>query len=83
MPFEDQSFDVIVSTFALHHIGHSQTDREQALREMVRTLKPGGTIALCDIAQMVDPAADFLRGSGITSLERKGRVFVSIIGRKA
>lgn len=83
MPFEDESFDVIVSTFALHHIGHGAADREQALREMLRTLKTGGTIALCDIARMIDPAADFLKRSGITSIERKGRVFVSIIGRKA
>ena len=35
MPFEDKSFDVIVSTFALHHIGHGAADREQALREML------------------------------------------------
>ncbi len=82
MPFEDGAFDVIVSTFALHHIGHGATDREQALREMVRTLKPGGTIALCDVAQMIGPAADFLRRSGVTSIERNGRIFVSIIGRK-
>jgi arsenite methyltransferase len=82
MPFENQSFDVIVSTFALHHIGGA-ADREQALREMVRTLKSGGTIALADIAQMIDPAADLLQRSGITSIQRNGRVFVSIIGRKA
>jgi len=82
MPFEDESFDVIVSTFALHHIGHGAADREQALREMVRVLKPGGTIALADITQMIDPAADLLRQSGIHSIQRNGRVFVSIIGRK-
>ncbi len=81
MPFEDQSFDVIVSTFALHHIGDS-SERERALREMVRVLKPGGTIALADIAGMIDPAADFLRRSGVSSIERSGRVFVTIIGRK-
>jgi ubiquinone/menaquinone biosynthesis C-methylase UbiE len=81
MPFEDKSFDVIVSTFALHHIGGA-ADREQALREMVRVLKPGGTIALADIAQMIDPAADLLRQSGIHSIQPNGRVFVSIIGRK-
>src|SRR5262245_5697095 len=67
MPFDNQSFDVIVSTFALHHIGNS-AEREKALREMVRVLKPGGTIALSDIAQMIDPAADFLALSGITSI---------------
>jgi len=81
MPFDDQSFDVIVSTFTLHHIGDS-AERERALREMVRVLKPGGTIALADLAQMIDPAADFLRRSGISAIERTGRAFVTIIGRK-
>jgi SAM-dependent methyltransferase len=83
MPFENQSFDVIVSSLALHHIGHGAADREQALREMVRVLKPGGTIALVDIASMIDPSADFLRQAGITGIERYGRVAVTIIGQKA
>jgi SAM-dependent methyltransferase len=83
MSFENERFDVIVSSFALHHIGHSAADREQALGEMVRVLKPGGTIALVDIASMIDPAADFLRRSGIPSIERSGRAAVTIIGRKA
>lgn len=83
MSFENDSFDVIVSSFALHHIGHSAAEREQAIREMLRVLKPGGTIALADIAQIINPTADLLQRSGITSIERKGRVFMSIIGRKA
>lgn len=83
MPFENESFDVITSSAALHHIGHSADDREQALREMVRVLKPGGTIALCDIASMIDPAADFLQRSGITLIERHGRIAPTIIGHKA
>src|SRR5690606_4317404 len=82
MPFENQSFDVIVSSLVLHHIGHSNADREQALREIVRVLKPGGTIALVDIASMINPAADYLRQSGITGIERIGRAVVTIIGRK-
>jgi SAM-dependent methyltransferase len=83
MPFENASFDVIVSSFALHHIGNSSADREQALGEMVRVLKPGGTIALVDIASMIDPAARLLQQSGIVSIERYGRVAMTIIGRKA
>ena len=82
MPFDNQSFDVIVSSFALHHIGN-RAERERALREMVRVLKPGGTIALCDIPGMIDPAADFLQQSGVASIERHGRAAVTIIGRKA
>jgi SAM-dependent methyltransferase len=38
MPFEDQSFDRVVSTCLLHHLPHV----EQALGEIRRVLKPGG-----------------------------------------
>jgi SAM-dependent methyltransferase len=83
MTFEDESFDVIVSSFALHHIGHSAAEREQAVREMVRVLKPGGTIALADIAGIMNPTAALLQRSGITSIERSGHLFMTVIGRKA
>lgn len=81
MAFEDNSFDMIVSSFALHHIGHGAADREQALVEMLRVLKPGGTIALCDVAQVISPTAEFLQRSGI-SVQRHGRIFVTIMGRR-
>jgi len=38
MPFEDESFDRVVSTCLLHHLPHV----EQALGEIRRVLKPGG-----------------------------------------
>lgn len=45
LPFLDQSFDVVISRFATHHIEHP--DRQ--LSEMARCLRPGGMLALADV----------------------------------
>lgn len=42
LPFADASFDVVMSQFGLMFF----SDRSQALREMCRVLKPGGTLAV-------------------------------------
>jgi SAM-dependent methyltransferase len=42
LPFEDASFDVVVSQFALMYF----PDRVASLREMWRTLEPGGRLAI-------------------------------------
>jgi SAM-dependent methyltransferase len=43
LPFEDDSFDVVTSTF-----GHMfAPDQAAAARELVRVCRPGGTIGLC------------------------------------
>ncbi|UKS24290.1 MerR family transcriptional regulator [Paenibacillus sp. HWE-109] len=46
IPYMDAEFDVVVSSFALHHLTEPQ--RELAWREMLRVLKPGGIICLTD-----------------------------------
>jgi ubiquinone/menaquinone biosynthesis C-methylase UbiE len=46
LPFDDASFDVVVSRLTLHHL----EDPERALGEMARVLRPGGRLALADLA---------------------------------
>jgi SAM-dependent methyltransferase len=48
LPFGANSFDVVVSSLAIHNIDGS-TERAKALREMGRVLKPGGYLAVFDI----------------------------------
>jgi ubiquinone/menaquinone biosynthesis C-methylase UbiE len=48
LSFADASFDVVVSGLVLHNITN-RADREQAVREIARVLKPGGHVALVDI----------------------------------
>lgn len=49
LPFSDARFDVVMSHWAVHNL-HTEVDRNQTLREMVRVLKPGGAMILADIA---------------------------------
>jgi len=48
LPFPDQSFDVVTSSLAIHNIRDGQ-GREQALAEILRVLKAGGTAMIADI----------------------------------
>jgi len=44
LPFEDGSFDVVLSLEMLEHV--APVDREACLREMLRVLRPGGRLVL-------------------------------------
>jgi arsenite methyltransferase len=48
LPFSDQAFDIITSSLAIHNIPDKE-GREQALEEILRVLKPGGTALVADI----------------------------------
>lgn len=48
LPFPDQSFDAVTSSLAIHNIRDAQ-GREQALAEILRVLKAGGTAMIADI----------------------------------
>ena len=48
LPFGANSFDVVVSSLAIHNID-GVAERAKALREIVRVLKPGGYLAIFDI----------------------------------
>ena len=48
IPFDDETFDVVVSSLALHNIYNAQ-EREQALSEIARVTKHGGHLGIIDI----------------------------------
>ncbi|WP_212751907.1 class I SAM-dependent methyltransferase [Roseovarius arcticus] len=43
LPYDDQSFDVVMAAHVLEHL----PDPQRALAEMVRVLRPGGMVFLC------------------------------------
>jgi arsenite methyltransferase len=73
MPFADHSFDAAVAHFAIHNVP-TREGRRQAIREIVRTLKRGGQVAISDIFGL-KLYADELRKSGMIDVEISGLSF--------
>jgi arsenite methyltransferase len=48
LPFDDRSVDIVISHTVVHNLD-SEVDRNKALEEMARVLRPGGRLILCDI----------------------------------
>jgi ubiquinone/menaquinone biosynthesis C-methylase UbiE len=68
LPFPDASFDVVVSALALHNI-YDAAERQQAVREIARVLKPGGHVVLTDIQHTAEYVR-VLRESGLSDVKR-------------
>lgn len=43
LPYDDQSFDVVMAAHVLEHL----PDPKRAIKEMIRVLKPGGAVFVC------------------------------------
>ena len=48
LPYADDSFDIVMSHWVIHNI-EAQADRDKALSEMWRVLRPGGALLTADI----------------------------------
>jgi len=64
IPFGDETFDVVVSSLALHNI-YDKAEREQALREIARVTKRDGYVGIVDIRHAYAPVFEKL-GFAIT-----------------
>lgn len=53
LPFEDATFDIVISRLVMHHLPADL--KQQALAEISRVLKPGGTIFLADFQTPANP----------------------------
>jgi SAM-dependent methyltransferase len=48
LPYQPNSFDTVLSSLAIHNLKESD-EREKAVLEMLRVLKPGGHLAIFDV----------------------------------
>jgi ubiquinone/menaquinone biosynthesis C-methylase UbiE len=69
LPFPDGTFDVVVSSLAIHNI-RSNAARAQAVAEGWRVLKPGGRLAIADI-RATARYAETLSTLGATAVVRR------------
>lgn len=69
LPFDDESFDVIVSSSVIHNIkGHAEQAR--AVVEIARVLRPGGHVLLMDIEGTARRARE-LAEAGLVDIRRR------------
>ena len=73
LPFDDQTFDVVVSSMALHNIPRA-AGRAAAIDEIARVLKPGGRVAILDFRGTGQYAA-VLAAAGLGEVHRSQRRF--------
>ena len=63
LPFDDASFNVVLSSMALHNI-YNAGERQTAVREIARVLKSGGRVLILDVRHINQYAAT-LRDAGL------------------
>jgi arsenite methyltransferase len=77
LPFEDASFDAVVSSKAIHNV-YSKDGRAEAIREIARVLKPGGRALIDDIRHGSEYAAAFA-AAGCREVRRLDSGAVSLL----
>ena len=68
LPFADGTFDVVVTKEVLHNI-YNAAERDTAVREIARVLKPGGRLLIGDVRH-TGRYAQVLRQSGLEDVRR-------------
>jgi ubiquinone/menaquinone biosynthesis C-methylase UbiE len=61
LPFPDGSFDLVISSLAVHHIPADA--RPEAIREMFRVLRPGGRLLIAEFRPPANPVARHVIGA--------------------
>jgi len=75
LPFEAESMDVAISLNVVHNISERQ-ERDKAINEILRVLKPGGQFIICDFRNVGEYVTSF-RGAGAGHVEKR---FIGFVG---
>jgi SAM-dependent methyltransferase len=76
LPFRDDTFDVVVSSLVIHNISDRE-GRAQAVREIARVLRPGGRVAILDIAG-TSLYANELEAAGLVDVHRSAAALLLV-----
>jgi len=77
LPFDDDSFDVVLSSAALHNI-YDAGERQTAVREIARVLKVGGRVLIDDVRHL-SQYAQTLREAGFDGKKDAARSVQSTV----
>jgi len=77
LPFADGTFDVVVTKEVLHNI-YNAAERDTAVREIARVLKPGGRLLIEDVRH-TGRYAQVLRQSGLEDVRRSPQSVSSLL----
>ena len=85
IPYENESFDVVLSCLAIHNI-YEEIEREKALLEIIRVLKSGGALCIIDLSHVREYIEiSEANGISIKKTKRLNLVFpksIAVIGTK-
>jgi ubiquinone/menaquinone biosynthesis C-methylase UbiE len=70
LPFDDGCFDLVLSSVAIHNV-KGRADRDRAIEEAVRVLRPGGRLVIADIFATGEYCTQ-LTQLGMTDVARHG-----------
>ena len=74
LPFPDNTFDVITIAFGLRNV----TDKDMALRSMLRVLKPGGRLLVLEFSKPANPVLSKVYDTySFSILSKLGKLFAS------
>ncbi len=76
LPFPDASFDVVLSSNAIHNL-EDAADRDTAIAQIARVLKPGGRVLIVDIRHP-NQYESGLRAGGCMEVSRRGSALLAL-----
>ena len=74
LPYDDNTFDIIICGLSLHHISHGE-QLHKAMSEITRVLRPGGCLAIYDIPPVIFSCARLMKSRAF-EVHKKNRNMV-------